>query len=583
LSAWRQHHVLLAAALLSACGGGDVRADPPLRRQTDPWASEAPAELEPDAGIGEDDTTDAGASAQARACELDAAPGTRITLARLFTEMVDLLALTRLPDPPYTSRFASSHDRASDAAQPGEQDWFANHDFVALAPGETVTLLDAQGPGVITRIWSAGPGGVLRVYIDGSEQPAIEAELKGLLEGDVEPFSPPFAFVAEGGHNLYFPISFARSCRITLAGEDDAVYYHISYRQYPDGTDVEPFGPESLRASECVRELVASRLSDLAPDSDAVDLGQPLSFHLSTAHPEQPAVIAADASGGLLWQLRMWPGNTDPELLRATILSITFDDEETVRVPLGDFFSSGFAVREVNSLPVGVDPDGAMTSRWPMPFEREARIALESSGAAENDAALDVTFGAAPWTEHSLYFHAQWHAPETFPSEPFSDWNLATLEGTGLYAGNVLNVVNRAVGWWGEGDEKIYVDGEAFPSHFGTGTEDYYGYAYCSNQPFTTAYIGQPLGTSRKNFGYTSLYRFHVFDPIPFQSSLRFDLEVRHWGDPVDVTYDAVSFWYGRPGSRMTGTPADAESFRIPELGVPVPEDTLVGAYRCGE
>jgi hypothetical protein len=285
----------------------------------------------------------------------------------------------------------------------------------------------------------------------------------------------------------------------------------------------------------------------------------------------------------MLWQLRLRPGVTSAAALRGTILSIAFDGTETVRAPLGDFFGSGFGLQRMSSLPIGVDPDdGVLTSRWPMPFRDRARISLQATGSVQTTATVEVVSSEYPWTDASLYFHAQWRAPETFQSKPSRDWNLATITGEGLYVGNVLNVVNRAASWWGEGDEKIYVDGESFPSHFGTGTEDYYGYAWCSNQPFTTAFVGHPLSTPRQNFGPLSLYRFHVADPIPFRSALRFDLEVRHWGRPVDVTYDAVSLWYARAGSALQGAARDQAAFRVPELGVPTPRDVPVAPYRCG-
>jgi len=67
----------------------------------------------------------------------------------------------------------------------------------------------------------------------------------------------------------------------------------------------------------------------------------------------------------------------------------------------------------------------------------------------------------------------------------------------------------------GEGDEKIYVDGETFPSHFGTGSEDYYGYAWGSTEVFTHAYHNQPRCDDPKNYGNTSVNRFHVIDDIP--------------------------------------------------------------------
>jgi hypothetical protein len=156
------------------------------------------------------------------------------------------------------------------------------------------------------------------------------------------------------------------------------------------------------------------------------------------------------------------------------------------------------------------------------------------------------------------------------------------MHGEGFFVGNGLNVVNRSIGWWGEGDEKIYVDDDTFPSFFGTGTEDYYGYAWCSNQRFSAAYTGQPHAPTRHNFGYTSLYRFQIPDPIPFRSGLRFDQEVQHWGQAVDVTYDGLSLWYTRPGANAEGPDAPATAFRIPVLGVPEPTNVAVAPYQCG-
>lgn len=515
------------------------------------------------------------------ACEVDRSD-TRVTLARLLAELLDLSALAQLPRPAYASGFFSTHDPSSDTAEAGDPAWYANYDFLMLGADETRTLLDVRGPGVLTRIWSASPSGLLRVYIDGADAPAIEATFEDLLSGHVEPFTAPFAFVAAGGRNLYFPVPFANGCRVTLTGPTGRTYVHLSHRAYAEGTEVASYGPAELEASECIRETVAARLVLLAPDTDAVPDGEPLAFELDTRAPNAPAVVEASPGGSVLRQIRVWPASDDPARLRAVILSIAFDGRETVRVPLGDFFAAGVAASEVRALPVGVDPGRALTSRWPMPFELEARVGLEATGAGDLEALVEIVAEPLAWSDESLLFHAAWHAPETFPSEPFHDWNLVTIEGNGLYVGNALNVVNRSTGWWGEGDEKIYVDGEAFPSHFGTGTEDYYGYAWCSNETFSTAFVGQTTSATHKSFGHASLYRFHVLDPIPFEQSLRFDLEIRHWGDPVDVTYDAVSYWYARPGSRAMHPEAPPDAYRIPTLDVAPPADVPEGPYVCG-
>ena len=92
-----------------------------------------------------------------------------------------------------------------------------------------------------------------------------------------------------------------------------------------------------------------------------------------------------------------------------------------------------------------------------MPFAHDATFALEAATADELAAELDVVWKRAAWSERSRHFHAPWNPPTTFASKPPLDWNPATIEGEGLYVGNVLNIVSRNAQWWGEGDEKIDV------------------------------------------------------------------------------------------------------------------------------
>jgi hypothetical protein len=148
----------------------------------------------------------------------------------------------------------------------------------------------------------------------------------------------------------------------------------------------------------------------------------------------------------------------------------------------------------------------------------------------------------------------------------------------------VLNVTNTEAGWWGEGDEQVWIDGEPFPSFFGTGTEDYFGYAYCSNQRFAFPYIGQTRAGERHNFGRSSLYRFHVPDPLRFREQLRFDFEVNHWGKTGDqVAFDSVAYFYARPRAHVARSPLDATPPFIPELNESAaPEGLDVGPYQCG-
>ena len=109
--------------------------------------------------------------------------------------------------------------------------------------------------------------------------------------------------------------------------------------------------------------------------------------------------------------------------------------------------------------------------------------------------------------------------------------------------------------WWGEGDEKFFVDGERFPSTFGTGSEDYVGYAWAAEPPFPTfdsAYACQPFVALDGN-GHTSVSRFQICDDVPFQTAFEAYIEKykgNSWGDGNQCLYAVTAYWYQRSGGR---------------------------------
>jgi hypothetical protein len=166
------------------------------------------------------------------------------------------------------------------------------------------------------------------------------------------------------------------------------------------------------------------------------------------------------------------------------------------------------------------------------------------------------------WTARCLHFHAKWRMQKKMP-KGHNDWTHLECTGKGRFVGGMLNITNPVKGWWGEGDEKIYVDGEAFPSHFGTGSEDYYGYAWCSPELFTHAYHSQSRCDGPENYGQTSVSRFHVLDDIPFVRQFKFDMENLHRRGNSRA---AVSYWYARPGGNDFFLPITHEDIQITPL-----------------
>jgi hypothetical protein len=181
-----------------------------------------------------------------------------------------------------------------------------------------------------------------------------------------------------------------------------------------------------------------------------------------------------------------------------------------------------------------------------MPFARS--LTLRLANAPTRPVSVELRVAARRFEpDRSMHLHAaHQQATGLSTAEPF-DFPLFRAEGRGVYLGNLLHIFNPADGWWGEGDEKIYVDGEPFPSHFGTGTEDYYGYAWASTERFAHAFHGQSRADGPKNAGHIANTRFHIPDPIPFEHALRFDLEVRHWQKVEGLTLEVVNYWYAVP------------------------------------
>jgi hypothetical protein len=167
-----------------------------------------------------------------------------------------------------------------------------------------------------------------------------------------------------------------------------------------------------------------------------------------------------------------------------------------------------------------------------------------------------------------MHFHANWRSDDVVPGTPFQDWNFIEITGQGMLVGDQWTVLNPNGGWWGEGDEKIYVDDDFqrdFPSHFGTGTEDYYGWAGGRvptrddefSHPFlANIRVGGLDGGTR---GFNICTRQRGLDAVPFDSRLRFDIEASFGvgiRNPWNLlAYSAVTWWYARPGATHNRPP----------------------------
>ncbi len=491
-----------------------------------------------------------------------------ITQSSLLAEMADLDSLAEYPSPAYINRQASSYDRR--AVSPDEA-WFANGDAGQFVREEDhsgrkeYVLMDVQGPGVITSIWSANPGGNLRFYFNGEAEASFMADMKELLGGNHPLFPGPFAGMRSAGWNLYFPIAYTKGIKVT--SDAGKFYYQVNYRTYPAGTEIEDFNAATVESLRSEMGGIAEALRGARKPVLALT-GSPQ----STINPGERKLIFADQGNGRavdLMRVRVEAIDV-AKALRGILLLAYFDDDAqpAIQCPLGDFFGTGPGANPYVTYPLGILADGTMYSRWVMPYQREAKFFIINQSGAP--AKIAMAFHAKPieegWHTRSMHFHAGFRAERQIPTRPFRDWNYVSVQGKGVFVGDALAVTNPVTNWWGEGDEKIYIDGETFPSHFGTGTEDYYGYAWCSPVKFFHPYHSQPRCDGPGNYGHTSVNRFHILDAIPFERDFRFDMEVWHSTPNQKVDYAAVSYWYALPGSTSNLKTPSAEAMTVPEV-----------------
>ncbi|MBN1845009.1 MAG: DUF2961 domain-containing protein [Sedimentisphaerales bacterium] len=272
--------------------------------------------------------------------------------------------------------------------------------------------------------------------------------------------------------------------------------------------------------------------------------------------------------------------------LHSLTLRIYYDGSEQpgVEVPVGDFFAVGHGTpAAVNSIPVQVSPTGSLTCYWRMPFRRQARIVVTN----DNPDRSTGLYWQVDWMqlEHlppvTPYFYARYR--QEYPAAAGSDYLLADLKGSGFYVGTVLSVTLAQDGWFGEGDDFFYIDGEEVPSLQGTGSEDYFNDAW-GYRVRTGPWFGQPRWQGYAAGDCGVCYRWHLPDPVYFGKSLKVAIEHRGNRNAAEDGFylerpdffSSVAYWY------QTGTPS-ATFGPLPtwhERRVPWQHHHLVKAYR---
>lgn len=303
--------------------------------------------------------------------------------------------------------------------------------------------------------------------------------------------------------------------------------------------------------------------------------------------PGETKVLAEIDGPGVVSHIWFTIASPDNMYLRKLLLRMYWDGEKTpsVETPVGDFFGLGHARTysyQCAPFNTSCNPNGqigggcAMNSWFQMPFHKHAKIEIVN----EQTEPVHAFYFYVDYQTHrslgddALHFHANWRrenpcsgwtgegsfwmsrpwqhreaGPDGVNLSDEKNYLIMEAKGRGHYVGVNFSIDHQAKGWWGEGDDMIFIDrdGERTfpPDMHGTGSEDYLAQAW-GMQNNAHLYNGQSwseLPEGYNEWGKVCVYRYHILDPIPFTKDIRVSIEHGHANDRSD-DYSSVAYWY---------------------------------------
>ena len=303
--------------------------------------------------------------------------------------------------------------------------------------------------------------------------------------------------------------------------------------------------------------------------------------------PGESKALAEIDGPGVISHIWFTIASPDPLYLRKLLLRIYWDGEKnpSVDTPVGDFFGLGHARTysyqcapfNTSNYEAGKVGGGIGMNCWfQMPFRKHARIEIFN----EQTEPVHAFYFYIDYQKHkslpddAVYFHAKWRR-----ENPCDGWTgegsvwhsqawhkrmqgaegknlsdkgnylILEAEGKGHYVGVNFSIDHQAKGWWGEGDDMIFVDRDGEPAWppdmHGTGSEDYLSQGW-GMQKNAHLYNGQSwaeLDSGFNEWGKVCVYRYHILDPVPFNKNIRVSIEHGQTNERSD-DYSSVAYWY---------------------------------------
>lgn len=306
--------------------------------------------------------------------------------------------------------------------------------------------------------------------------------------------------------------------------------------------------------------------------------------HVHDGETVQLADIAGNGTIRHIWLTT----HDKPHYLRGSLIRIYWEGQEypSVELPVCEFF--GFAhgkSRAFQSIFHSVGSTKGMNFWAPMPFIERARVEIINQSGARLPLffQIDYTLGDQHADDVGRLHASFRREVATTPGEDFEI--LCARDGRIRYLGAVLGVRPKDPLWWGEGEMKAYIDGDAqFPTIAGTGAEDYIGQAWgVQNDAFLHHGCNYKEKDDDADTGVVSAYRWHLVDPVVCEETMRVTIQqIGHHPTGNATTIDAykaelfersddwsaAAFWYERTPSHPL-PPCPAPDVRLAAIAQP--------------
>jgi len=249
---------------------------------------------------------------------------------------------------------------------------------------------------------------------------------------------------------------------------------------------------------------------------------------LANLRADQVFTFAEIKGPGVIRHIWLTVPKRRPQMLRNLILRAYWNGQSqpSIEAPFGDFFGVCHGATCHFESAFLTNAEGrAFNSYFPMPFASSAKLTISNESGED----LGMFFYTVNYTlgddvtEETPHFHAQFR--RVLDTTLYEDYVILDgVKGKGRYLGANIGIIDRYVDcgcWWGEGEVKIFLDGDTeYPTICGTGSEDYAGAAWGIGQ-FYAREFGAPFIMGK----HISFYRFHGHDPVYFSRDLRVTIQ----------------------------------------------------------